>query len=98
MSFYGSSQPLTSLLPMSQEAGSSDTRRTLKRFDMQLTNDYYNYCRNFANIVNCAIHSIKPKLCSNIVNHCNVMIVTVKGHPGPLHLMNTYSDENGSAI
>jgi hypothetical protein len=26
------------------------------------------------------------------------MIVTVKGHLGPLHLMNTYSDENGSAI
>jgi hypothetical protein len=26
------------------------------------------------------------------------MIVTVRGHLGPLHLMNTYSDENGSAI
>jgi hypothetical protein len=48
--------------------------------------------------VNCAIRSIKPKLCSDIVNHCNVMIVTVRGHLGPLHLMNTYSDENGSAI
>jgi hypothetical protein len=41
---------------------------------------------------------IKPKLCSDIVNHCNVMVVTVRGHLGPLHLMNTYSDENGSAI
>jgi hypothetical protein len=48
--------------------------------------------------VNCAICSIKPKLCSNIVNHCDVMIVTVRGHLGPLHLMNMYSDENGSAI
>jgi hypothetical protein len=48
--------------------------------------------------VNCTICLIKPKLCSNIVNHCNVMIVTVRGHLGPLHLMNTYSDENGSAI
>jgi hypothetical protein len=48
--------------------------------------------------VNCAICSIKPKLHSNIMNHCNVMIVTVRGHLGPLHLMNTYSDENGSAI
>jgi hypothetical protein len=48
--------------------------------------------------VNCAIHTIKPKLCSDIVNHCNVMIVTVRGHLGPLHLMNMYSDENGSAI
>jgi hypothetical protein len=46
----------------------------------------------------CAICSIKPQLCSNIVNHCNVMIVTVRGHLGPLHLMNMYSDENGSAI
>jgi hypothetical protein len=27
--------------------------------------------------INCAICMIKPKLCSNIVNHCNVMIVTV---------------------
>jgi hypothetical protein len=26
------------------------------------------------------------------------MIVTVRGHLGPLHLMNKYSDENGSAI
>jgi hypothetical protein len=26
------------------------------------------------------------------------MIVTVRGHLGPLHLMNAYSDENGSAI
>jgi hypothetical protein len=41
---------------------------------------------------------IKPKLRSSIVNHRNVMIVTVRGHLGPLHLMNTYSDENGSAI
>jgi hypothetical protein len=45
--------------------------------------------------VNC---TIKPKLCSDIVNHHNVMIVIVWGHLGPLHLMNTYSDENGSAI
>jgi hypothetical protein len=48
--------------------------------------------------INHAIHLIKPKLCSDIVNHCDVMIVTVRGHLGPLHLMNTYSDENGSAI
>jgi hypothetical protein len=48
--------------------------------------------------INCAIRSIKPKLCSNIVNHRDVMIATVRGHLGPLHLMNTYSDENGSAI
>lgn len=48
--------------------------------------------------VNCVIRTIKPKLCSDIVNHRNVMIVTVRGHLGPLHLMNTYSDENGSAI
>jgi hypothetical protein len=40
---------------------------------------------------------IKPKLFSNI-DHCDVMIVTVQGHLEPLHLMNTYSDENGSAI
>jgi hypothetical protein len=48
--------------------------------------------------INCAIRLIKPKLCSDIVNHCDVMIVTVRGHLGPLHLMNMYSDENGSAI
>jgi hypothetical protein len=48
--------------------------------------------------VNRAIRSIKPKLRSNIVNHCNVMIVTVRGHLGLLHLMNMYSDEDGSAI
>jgi hypothetical protein len=48
--------------------------------------------------INRAIRSIKPKLCSNIVNHRDVMIVTVRGHLGPLHPMNTYSDENGSAI
>jgi hypothetical protein len=48
--------------------------------------------------VNHAIRLIKPKLCSNIVNYRNVMIVTVRGHLGPLHLMNMYSDENGSAI
>jgi hypothetical protein len=48
--------------------------------------------------VNHAICSIKPKLCSDIVNHCDVMIVTARGHLGPLHLMNMYSDENGSAI
>jgi hypothetical protein len=48
--------------------------------------------------VNHAICSIKPKLCSNIVNHRDVMIVTVRGHLGPLHLLNTYSDEHGSAI
>jgi hypothetical protein len=40
----------------------------------------------------------KPKLCSDIVNHRNVMSVPVSSHLGPLHLMNTYSDENGSAI
>jgi hypothetical protein len=51
MNFYGSSQPLTSLFPTSQEAGSSDAGRTLKRFDMRLTNDQYNYCRNFVNIL-----------------------------------------------
>jgi hypothetical protein len=48
--------------------------------------------------INRAICSIKPKLCSDIVNHRNVMIVTVRGHLGPLHLMNMYSDENSSAI
>jgi hypothetical protein len=48
--------------------------------------------------VNHTICTIKPKLCSKIVNHCNVMIITVRGHLGPLYLMNTYSDENGSAI
>jgi hypothetical protein len=48
--------------------------------------------------VNHAIRSIKPKLCSDIVNHHDVMIVTVRGHLGPLHLMNMYSDKNGSAI
>jgi hypothetical protein len=48
--------------------------------------------------VNRAIHLIKPKLRSDIVNHCDIMIVTVRGHLGPLHLMNMYSDENGSAI
>jgi hypothetical protein len=48
--------------------------------------------------VNRAIRSIKPKLRSDIMNHRNVMIVTVRGHLGPLHLMNMYSDENGSAI
>jgi hypothetical protein len=48
--------------------------------------------------INHAICLIKPKLCSNIVNHCNVMIIAVRGHLGPLHLMNMYSDENGSAI
>jgi hypothetical protein len=26
------------------------------------------------------------------------MIITVRGHPDPLHLMNMYSDEDGSAI
>jgi hypothetical protein len=48
--------------------------------------------------VDCAICTIKPKLCSDIVNHHNVMIVTVQGHLGPLHLMDMYSDENGSAV
>jgi hypothetical protein len=48
--------------------------------------------------INRAIRSIKPKLCSDIVNYRDVMIVTVRGHLGPLHLMNMYSDENGSAI
>jgi hypothetical protein len=48
--------------------------------------------------VNHAIRSIKPKLFSDIVNHRNVVIVTVRGHLGPLHLMNMYSDKNGSAI
>jgi hypothetical protein len=48
--------------------------------------------------VNHAIRLIKPKLCSDIVNHRDVMIVTVRGQLGPLHLMNTYSDENSSAI
>jgi hypothetical protein len=48
--------------------------------------------------INCAIRLIKPKLRSDIVNHRNVMIVTVRGHLGPLHLMNMYSDENGSAV
>jgi hypothetical protein len=48
--------------------------------------------------VNHAIRLIKPKLCSDIVNHRNVIIIAVRGHLGPLHLMNMYSDENGSAI
>ena len=48
--------------------------------------------------VNRAIRAVKPKLRSDIVNHRDVMIITVKGHLGPVHLMNAYSDENGSAI
>jgi hypothetical protein len=42
--------------------------------------------------VNCAIRVVKPKLRSDIVNHRDVMIVTVHGHLGPVHLMNVYSD------
>jgi hypothetical protein len=37
--------------------------------------------------VNCANCTIKPKLHSDIVNHHNIMIVTVQGHLGPLLLM-----------
>jgi hypothetical protein len=48
--------------------------------------------------VNRAIRVVKPKLRSDIVNHCDVMIVTVCGHLGPLHLMNVYSDDGGFAI
>jgi hypothetical protein len=48
--------------------------------------------------VNRAIRVVKPKLRSDIVNHCDVMIVTVRGHLGPVHLMNVYSDDGGSAI
>jgi hypothetical protein len=48
--------------------------------------------------VNRAIRMVKPKLRSDIVNHCDIMIVTVRGHLGPLHLMNVYSDNRGSAI
>jgi hypothetical protein len=44
------------------------------------------------------ICTIKPKHYSDIVNHCNIMIITVRGHLGPLHLLNMYLDENGSAI
>jgi hypothetical protein len=39
MNSYDSSQPLIFLFPTSQEAGSSDAGRTLKRFNTQLTND-----------------------------------------------------------
>jgi hypothetical protein len=48
--------------------------------------------------VNRTIRVVKPKLRSDIVNHRDVMIVTVRGHLGPLHLMNVYSDDGGSAI
>ena len=48
--------------------------------------------------VNRAISVVKPKLRSDIVNNRDVMLITVRGHLGPLHLMNVYSDENGSAI
>jgi hypothetical protein len=43
--------------------------------------------------VNRAIRVVKPKLRSDIVNHRDIMIVTVRGHLGPLHLMNVYSDD-----
>lgn len=48
--------------------------------------------------VNQAIRSVKPKLRSDIINHRDVMLITVWGHLGPVHLINVYSDENGSAI
>ena len=42
--------------------------------------------------------AIKPKLCSDVIKSCDIMLLTINGLRGQLYMLNVYSDSTGSAI
>ena len=55
-------------------------------------------CPCVAAYIHCRLWPLKPKLYSDILHNKDVMLITLNGPEGQINLINTYSDEHGSAI
>ena len=44
------------------------------------------------------LRPLKPKLRTDLIDHNDIILISLKGSEGLIHLMNVYSDSDGTAI
>ena len=63
-----------------------------------VTQSHDSSCPCVTAYVHCHLWAMKPKLCMDIFNHKDIMLITLNSPNGKINLVNAYSDSSGSAI